>query len=85
MRTWPVAGMGAMSRPCRRWKLLARGLVTLLVEQRVHGGGDEPQDAALPHGLEPARVNQPPDGLRMHAETVRYLTDRVGPFLTPSR
>jgi hypothetical protein len=40
------------------------------------------EDAADAHGIEPAVVDQPPDGLRMHAKLIRHLANADEPGLS---
>jgi hypothetical protein len=45
-----------------------------------------PREKAVdPHGIEPAVVDQPPDGLGVHAQLIRYLANADEPGLSACR
>jgi hypothetical protein len=62
----------------RRWPglgLVARRLDALERKEAVDGLTMDAEHASNPDGVEPAVVDQPADGLGMHAELVRDLAD----------
>ena len=55
--------------------LETRGLHALARQEAIYRFPMDPQYPPDPNGVKPAVVDQPPDGLRMHAELIRDFTD----------
>jgi hypothetical protein len=62
--------------------LETRRLDTLSREKVVDRMAMNAKDAADAHRVEPTVVDQPPDGLRVHAQLVRYLANADKPRLS---
>jgi hypothetical protein len=65
--------------------LETRRLHTLAREKAVDRVAMNTEDAADAHRIEPAAVDQPPDGLGVHAQLIRYLANADEPGLSASR
>jgi len=65
--------------------LETRRLDPLPREKAVDRVAMNAEDAADAHRVEPAVVDQPPDGLGVHAELIRYLANADEPGLSSSR
>jgi hypothetical protein len=65
--------------------LETRWLQALTREKAVDRFTMDAQDAADPHCIEPTVVDQPPDGLGVHAQLIRYLANADEPGLSACR
>jgi hypothetical protein len=65
--------------------LETRRLDALPRKKAVNGLTMNAEDAADAHGIEPAIVDQPPDGLRVHAKLIRHLANADEPGLSAYR
>jgi hypothetical protein len=65
--------------------LETRWLHALPREKAVDRFAMDAQDAADAHRIEPTVVDQPPDGLGMHAQLIRYLANADEPGLSTCR
>jgi len=65
--------------------LETRRLHALAREKAVDRVAMNTEDATDAHRIEPATVDQPPDGLGVHAQLIRYLANADEPGLSASR
>ena len=78
----PDAHQGDISRGLG---LKTRGLDTLPRKKAVDRAAMNAEDTADTHRIEPAVVDQSPDGLRMHAQLVRHFANADEPWLSACR